>query len=178
MQIQDPGIYHIYNRGNNKQPIFFNKGNYTYFLNKCGLYLKPVCSVLAWCLMPNHFHFLIAVDDKSLTPVRSGAITMPAIANNLRLLLSAYSKGINKQQGRKGNLFQQGTKSKLVSNKPGYALNGVNYIHMNPVKAGLSFSPGDWPYSSYNEYQGKGIYTLCDRERCFHMLDITAGEIV
>ena len=56
MKIHEPGIYHIYNRGNNKQRIFFQKENYLYFLRKCHQYIKPVSNIFAWCLMPNHFH--------------------------------------------------------------------------------------------------------------------------
>ncbi len=105
MNIHEPGIYHIYNRGNNQQTIFFNEDNYNYFLRKCHRYLKPVSEILAWCLMTNHFHFLIEVTEKSMEPVKSGGITMPAITNGFRLLQSSYAKGINKQQERTGNLF-------------------------------------------------------------------------
>src|SRR5436190_1941818 len=122
MQIHQPGLYHIYNRGNNQQTIFYTEENYIYFLRKCHRYLKPVSEILAWCLMTNHFHFLIEVTEKSLSPIRSGGIIMPAITNGFRLLQSSYAKGINKQQERTGNLFQQKTKAKLVSSEENYAL--------------------------------------------------------
>ena len=92
MKLTEPGIYHIYNRGNNQQTIFFSDENYFYFLRKCHRYLKPVSDILAWCLMPNHFHFLIAVTEKSLTPLKSGGIFMPALTNGFRLLQSSYAK--------------------------------------------------------------------------------------
>ena len=72
--------------------------------------------------MPNHFHFLVEVTDKSIGPIKSGGITMPAITNGFRLLQSSYAKGINKQEGRTGNLFQQKTKAKLVSCEENYSL--------------------------------------------------------
>ena len=102
MTIADSGIYHIYNRGNNQQKIFFNDGNYLYFLQKCHKYIKPLSEILAWCLMPTHFHFLLEISEKSLLSFKSGGISMPAITNGFRLLQSSYAKGINKQQGRTG----------------------------------------------------------------------------
>ncbi|HMK24579.1 MAG TPA: hypothetical protein VK483_01015 [Chitinophagaceae bacterium] len=172
MQIHQPGIYHIYNRGNNQQKIFFNKGNYVYFLRKCHQYLKPVSEILAWCLMTNHFHFLIEVTEKSLSPAKSGGIFMPAITNGFRLLQSSYAKGINKQQGRSGSLFQQKTKAKLVSCEENYSLIAFFYIHQNPVEAGLIKVAEDWIYSSYRDYAGIRLGTLCNKERAFQLLGL------
>jgi len=162
MKFEESGIYHIYNRGNNRQRIFFNNGNYEYFLKKCHHFLKPVCRIFAWCLMPNHFHFLIDVDDKSLVPVKSGGISMPAITNGFRLLQSSYAKGVNKQQNRTGNLFQQKTKAKLVSGQDDYTRTAFLYIHQNPVKAKLIKLPGEWEYSSWREYFQGYNSGLCD----------------
>ena len=173
MQIHQPGLYHIYNRGNNKQKIFFNEGNYVYFLRKCHQYLKPVSEILAWCLMPNHFHFLIEVTDKSIVPVKSGGITMPAITNGFRLLQSSYAKGINNQEDRTGNLFQQKTKAKLVSCEENYSLTAFFYTHQNPVEAGLVSVAEDWPYSSFRDYAGTRSGTLCNKERAFQLLGLS-----
>ena len=173
MQIHQPGLYHIYNRGNNKQKIFFNEGNYVYFLRKCHKYLKPVSEILAWCLMPNHFHFLIEVTDKSIVPVKSGGITMPAITNGFRLLQSSYAKGINNQEDRTGNLFQQKTKAKLVSCEENYSLTAFFYTHQNPVEAGLVSVAEDWPYSSFRDYARTRSGTLCNKERAFQLLGLS-----
>ncbi len=59
MNFNEKEIYHIYNRGNNSQLIFFEKENYNHFLRLVKKFLLPNCEILAWCLMPNHFHFLI-----------------------------------------------------------------------------------------------------------------------
>jgi len=48
-------LYHIYNQGNNRIPIFFSRENYLFFLKKIKQYVLPYADVLAWCLMPNHF---------------------------------------------------------------------------------------------------------------------------
>ena len=173
MKIQESGIYHIYNRGNNQQTIFFTEENYNYFLCKCHQYLKPVSEILAWCFMTNHFHFLIEVTEKSLSPVKSGGIFMPAITNGFRLLQSSYAKGINKQQGRSGNLFQQKTKAKLISSEENYSLTAFFCTHQNPVEAGLVSVAEDWVYSSFRDYAGIRSGTLCNKERAFQLLGFT-----
>ncbi|PWN07312.1 transposase [Rhodohalobacter mucosus] len=59
-----PGeLYHIFNRGNIRQKVFFESRNYIFFLEKMKTHLTPYCHILAWCLMPNHFHWLIKVKD-------------------------------------------------------------------------------------------------------------------
>jgi len=173
MNIHQPGIYHIYNRGNNQQPIFFNGDNYNYFLRKCHRYLKPVSEVLAWCLMTNHFHFLIEVTEKSMEPVRSGGIIMPAITNGFRLLQSSYAKGINVQQNKSGNLFQQKTKAKLVSGEEDYSLTAFFYVHQNPLEAGMVNNLENWAYSSFRDYAGLRSGTLCNRERAIQLLGLS-----
>lgn len=170
MEIRQPGLYHIYNRGNNRQPVFFNEANYRYFLNKCHLYLKPVSEIFAWCLMPNHFHFLIEVVNKSMCPIKCGGIMMPAIANGFRLLQSSFTKGINIQQGRTGNLFQQKTKAKLVSDVEDYSLTAFFYIHRNPVEAKLVSKIENWKYSSYREYTTPNTKGLCNIMRAKDVL--------
>ncbi len=56
-------LYHIYNQGNNKQKIFLNRENYLFFLKKINTYILPYADVLAWCLMPNHFHLMVLVKN-------------------------------------------------------------------------------------------------------------------
>ena len=59
-------LYHIYNQGNNKQRIFFSRENYLYFLTKINQHILPHADVLAWCLMPNHFHLMVYVHTKEI----------------------------------------------------------------------------------------------------------------
>ncbi len=61
MNFEENKIYHIYNRGNNQQSIFFNPENYLFFLAKIKIELTPYCKILAYCLMPNHFHLMVYV---------------------------------------------------------------------------------------------------------------------
>jgi hypothetical protein len=126
--------------------------------------------------MPNHFHILIYTDNRSERQVNNNSIiTKNVISEGIRLLLSSYAKAINKQEDRTGNLFQQKTRSKAVSPQsliPGNAQDSFsvyeeicfNYIHLNPIKAGLVLKPFEWQYSSFNEYFGNSSISLCDKE--------------
>jgi putative transposase len=172
MNVTTPGLYHIYNRGNNNQPIFFSEENYFYFLRKCQYYLKPQATMLCWCLMPTHFHFLIETTEQSTKPVKSGSIIMPALVNAFRLLQSSYAKGINQQLNRTGSLFQQKTKAKLITDIDDYGITVFHYIHQNPYAAGIVRNVEDWPYSSFPDFVGLRNGTLCDKETAIRILNI------
>jgi hypothetical protein len=103
--------------------------------------------------MPNHFHFIVDVNDASLELVKWGGNVMPAISNGFQLLQSNYTKRINYRENRTGSLFQQKTKSKLLETES-YALIAFWYLHRNPVKAALAKNMLEWEYSSYKEYCG------------------------
>ncbi|MFA5330111.1 MAG: hypothetical protein WC384_20120 [Prolixibacteraceae bacterium] len=61
MIFESGNLYHIYNQGNNRQRIFYLRDNYLFFLNKLKRHVLPYSDILAWCLMPNHFHLLVYV---------------------------------------------------------------------------------------------------------------------
>lgn len=175
-------IYHIYNRGNDKQTIFFNEGNYIYFLQKVRKYIFPHCDMLAYVLMPNHFHFLIHADERTEKQLADLQMPRNILSEGIRLLLSAYTKGINKQQERTGNLIQQNIKSKCVFDaskfrEEGYATTCFHYIHQNPLRAGFVDKIEDWHYSSYRDYAGLRKGTLCNQDLASKLLLIQVEEI-
>src|SRR5258706_5535453 len=114
MQFSEGSFYHIYNRGNDKRPIFFKDRNYDFFLQKAQKYIGANADILAWCLMPNHFHFLIQANTRSITIVKDTPVKINALTEGIRILLSSYTKAIQKQESFTGNLFQQKTKFKCV----------------------------------------------------------------
>jgi putative transposase len=135
-------FYHVYNRGHNYQAIFFDRENYLYFLRLTQEHvsLKSV-DVVAYCLMPNHYHFLVYLRDETLSDA-------------MKSLSLSYTKAINKRFNRCGSLFQGRFQSILVSDT-NYLINLIRYIHQNPVQAGLVSQPEEWEFSSCLEYAGK-----------------------
>ena len=61
MKFEKGYIYHIYNQGNNRRKISFSRENFLYFLKKINAYIMSYADILAWCLMPNHFHIMVLV---------------------------------------------------------------------------------------------------------------------
>jgi REP element-mobilizing transposase RayT len=137
--------YHFYNRGNNGENIFKDAENYLYFLNLYKKHVLPLTNTFAYCLMPNHFHFLIEIttqfENKDKNPVSQ------AFSN----CFNAYSKAINKRYNRHGSLFETHPK-RIVVETADYFTALIYYIHHNPVKHGFTESPADWPYSSYHAF--------------------------
>jgi putative transposase len=140
-------FYHIYNRGNNRQLIFFERENYIYFLQLVRRYLIiNSVDIVAYCLMPNHYHFLVYLRDETLSDA-------------MKLLSLAYTKAINKRFNRSGVLFQGRFQSIHVA-ETDYLIHLSRYIHLNPVKANLVQQPEEWEFSSYSEYAGLRSGTL------------------
>ena len=170
MKFVENEIFHVYNRGNQKQPIFFNRGNYLYFLQKVRYHLFPICDVLAYCLMPNHFHFLIKTNEKTVAPVSTPnpLIKNTVFSKELGKMLSSYTRALQKQQGFTGSLFQQKTKAKQVSGQlpdgEDYVASCFAYILNNPVKAGLVKCPEDWEFSNYLDLIGLRSGDLCNKK--------------
>lgn len=150
-------IYHIYNRGCNKENIFFNEENYLYLLKKIKkTYIKYGARILAYCLMPNHYHFLVRQE------------TERPLSDWIQMLFNGYVQAINKQRGRSGTLFE-GTAQHIMVDKDAYLVHLIRYIHYNPVEAHLVSRSEEWKYSNYLEWIGLRNGTLVDREfiRCY-----------
>ncbi len=168
-------FYHIYNRGNIRQPIFFKKENYLYFLGKVRGHLLPHLDILAYCLMPNHFHFLVYSKEH---------VIPEDFSKDLRIMLSSYTRGINEQEGRVGSLFQQNTKIKPLDNDDGsggttssnYPLTCFHYIHQNPMKAGLVQRMEDYEMSSFRDFVDLREGDICNKFLAIELLDLPASS--
>lgn len=130
---------HVYNRGVSGQPIFATDANYVFLQSKMREFLPvyPI-TLIAYCLMPTHYHFLIQANLQS------------DISRFIQRLFNSYTQAFNRQQNRSGTLFESRAKSKIVDSDE-YALQLCRYIHLNPVEAGLVTKPGLWKYSSFKE---------------------------
>lgn len=158
-------IYHIYNRGNNKEIIFRDEQDYRALLFRLGLVLgidkkelnkseitkspksririKNLKSenfkIHAFCLMPNHIHFLVEqCSDESISKL-------------LLKVFTSFSKYLNLKYKRVGHVFQDQFKSVHIETNPQLMLIS-SYIHMNPVKDELVKEPEDYKWSSYNDF--------------------------
>jgi len=105
MILEQGNIYHLYNQGNNRGLIFFSKENYQYFLRKIAEHILPFADFLAWCLMPNHFHLMIAIQKKN---------DLYQLNNSIAVMLRSYTRAINIQEKRTGALFLEGTKAEFL----------------------------------------------------------------
>jgi REP element-mobilizing transposase RayT len=144
--------YHIYNRGVGGQSIFREEENYHYLLRLVKDYAHQIqIAVIAYCLMPNHYHLLLRQEGGE------SAGLLPQLAFN------RYTKAFNKRYRRTGTLFEGRYRSVWVDNTD-YLFHLCRYIHANPVKAGLTSRPQDWPFSNYLEWMGMRDGMLVDRD--------------
>ena len=213
MYFETTGIYHIYNQGNNRQAIFFNRENYLFFTHKIRQHILPYADILAWCLMPNHFHLMVEVKDAGIdrvadsrgeadsrgatlsrTPTSTSTPTgtptgtpEPDLNHSIGIMLASYTRAINKQENISGSLFRQKTKAICLNEIKSISSNwftsfGVtfmkvdipalqypqvcfNYIHANPVNAGIVKRAEDWEFSSYADLAGLRNGSLVNRDR-------------
>lgn len=146
----DPGkFYHIFNRGNNSEKIFFKQENYEFFLRRYTEYVSDCIETYAYCLLPNHFHFLVRVKEKALHLADAKLLASPTPSQSLHRLFTSYCKAINKQEIRYGSLIENPFKRiQIESNE--YFTNLVVYIHTNPQLHGFVNDFSKYSWSSYN----------------------------
>ena len=159
--LEQDRFYHIYNRGINGTNLFYNKGNYEFFLHRYAEYVSPFVETYALCLLPNHFHLLVRVKEfnhvssmEDLTGFKNLSGLKVHIRCNISQAFSnffnSYSKAVNKQQQRHGALFERPFHRKLVTDTK-YLANLVFYIHANPQLHGIANDFRMYPWSSYDK---------------------------
>ena len=153
-----PGeYYHIYNHANEPESFFRQPRNYPYFMRLYARYMTQFAQLYAFCLMPNHFHFLLRIGD--LEQLRAGEASLDAVQHAISLQFanwfSTYTKAFNHAYGRRGSLFMRPFRRNLISDE-GYLLRLVVYIHHNPQKHGIVSDFRAWRFSSYGALAGSG----------------------
>lgn len=139
--------YHLYNRGHNRNPIFFQLHNYIFFLGRFRKYVVGShADIIAYVFMPNHYHLLVQCKNDQLSQA-------------MQQLTISYTKAINQRFARVGALFQGSFKAKLIDSDQ-YLIHLSRYIHLNPVRASLVERAEDWLFSSYRDYIGLRRGTL------------------
>jgi REP element-mobilizing transposase RayT len=150
MLIERDKYYHLYNRSNNNEVVFKEEESYNYFLKKYHSYCDPYIETIAYCLMPTHFHFLIygKTDDNI------------KVQKSIAILLSSYTKAINKRFERHGSLFQSRTRAREITDDS-YLVTLISYIHQNPVRGKLVQRIEEWHHSSYKGLIKKSVEEWC-----------------
>lgn len=152
----------MYNRGNAKADIFSHPEDYRFFLRRLESCLFPEREInyrgtllpsgsftlIAYCLMPNHFHFLIR---------QNGDISTGQL---MRKLCTSYSMYFNRKNDRVGHVFQDQFKQAHIDTNS-YLVWLSAYIHANPVVANMVRGADQYPWSSYHQYMGVE-HGICD----------------
>lgn len=165
-QLEFGKFYHIYNRGINKEPVFFERDNYEYFMKLYEKHIDPIAETYAWCLLKNHFHFLVRIKDEQ------GLNEMKSPHQYFSNLFNAYTKAINKKYNRHSSLFQRTFKRKLVNDEK-YLKKLILYIHNNPVNHTICNHAMDYPWSSYLTHLSQKETKLKRKETIDLFEDIT-----
>ena len=158
-----PGCYyHLYNRGNNRENIFFEERNCDYFLRLYLKHVQPVADTYAYCLLPNHFHFLVRIRvEDEISPTNQNKPFRPS--QGFSNLFNAYAKAVNKAYKRTGSIFEDRFHRHLIDTDS-YFLNLVFYIHFNPQKHNYVKDFRVWKWSSYKLLETRQASFLNENE--------------
>lgn len=139
-QISDNGIYHILNRGHNKDWIFKEADDFNKFKEIIRKYKESYPSELYhYCIMSNHFHLLMRIPEAEDLPIL------------MKGICQSYANYYRKTYNHVGYLFQNRYKN-IYIDKESYLLECARYIERNPLRANIVKDLSEYPWSSYNHY--------------------------
>lgn len=147
--------FHVHNRGNNRELLFYNHENYRHFLEQFNEFLGGYLDVYAFSLLPDHFHFLVRVKLETELTVfidhkkKIGENWLSKrVSKQFQRLFQGYALAINRQQGRVGSLFQKNFRRRPITSDP-YLTRVIYYLHLNPVKHQVWADYRTYPFSSF-----------------------------
>jgi len=145
-------IYHVVNRGNNKQVVFVEESDYQKYLDILRRYkIKFGFKIFAYCLMSNHIHLLIKTSEKGTISAIMKAITI------------AHTRNYHFKYNCSGHIWGGRFKSPIVSDDE-YLLTVMRYIEQSPVRAGIVVDPEQYRFSSYQGNVKIELNNLVDKE--------------
>lgn len=175
-KFEEGKFYHIYNRAIDRQPMFKSIENYSYFLKRFDFYLSEIVQVYAYCLLDNHFHFLIRITDdlgkfKKLNNIKIESSAHEILSKQFKLFFQSYAMSFNHQHNRVGTLFQTPFKRVLIDDNS-YLTHLIYYIHSNSQKHNLVADFTKWRWSSYARLISDESTKLLRKE----VLDLFGGK--
>jgi putative transposase len=156
--------YHILSRANGNEKLFLNSDNYSFFLQRFEKHVSRVADTLCYCLLPNHFHFMVEI--KSLSAIQTHfkevkkdkhfneSVIPEFVMERFSNCLNSYTKSFNKMYNRKGALFIDYMRRVKIETDDQFRQT-VFYNHKNAVHHGLVKQIIDWPWSSYHLFTNK-----------------------
>ena len=178
----EDSYYHIFNRGVEKRNIFLDEKDYRFFETYLFIYLNPLKNVLekhpdlplrlhnknlskevkliAYCLMPNHFHLLLKQKTKD------------GISKLMKQVANAYTLYFNQKHKRTGALMQGRFKAVPIL-EDNLLIHIARYIHLNPTSSGLTQDLNSYQWSSYPDYLGKGVFLSCSKDELLNYFKST-----
>lgn len=153
-RLHHPGfIFHVINRGNNRQAIFLEDEDYERYLGILYRYkIKFNFHIFAYCLMTNHVHLLIQVNENA------------SISKIMQCITIAHTRHYHFKYRSGGHVWQGRFRSPLVSNDE-YLLKVMLYIEQNPVRAKMVKRVQDYHWSSYKLQIMKKSPKMIDRDQ-------------
>lgn len=147
--------------------------NYRFFLKKYLLHISPVAETFVYCLLPNHFHFLIRI--KNVDQIRhafrkvkkkkrfTAGLASDFIMERFSNFLNSYAKSFNKKYDRYGGLFIDMMR-RVEINDEGQFGAAIFYIHTNAIHHNICKTIEQWPWSSYHSILSSGDTNLLRNE--------------
>ena len=183
--LEEDRFYHIYNHAVGDELFFKSDENYKFFLRRFIKYVHPYVDLYAYCLMSNHFHFVVKIKpEEDIISIYKDARkrqSKEVIKDNVPDILSqvfsnyfnSYAQAYNKENSRMGSLFVTSFKRIYVDSEK-YLKKLIIYVNQNPKSAGLVSKIGEWKYSSYNAICSTKR-TLVAREEVIELFDNLAN---
>ena len=157
-------LYHLIDRGDNREPVFFFDVDYRYYLQLLAEAKQRFeCRLFAYALMTNHVHLMLQTGQTY------------SVSKFMQWLNTSYTIYMNKRYKRVGHIFQGRYHSVLVE-KESYALELSRYIHLNPVRAGIVRTPESYHWSSFHAYLQPGDNDLVTTDLMLEMISPIASH--
>jgi len=161
--------FHVFNHARGKDNIFGSEKDFDLFLELISTYILNIAQIYAYCLMPNHFHFLCRIKEVELPKKFIDKHESDYVSHQWGNVQNTFSKKKNYRTGNRGGLFCQSINRNLITSEE-YLQMCIVYIHNNPVNHGFCRLPENWKYSSYNAIISNEP-TNIEREEVFYWFE-------